>query len=94
MLWSIIAAVFQQQELFIYGMFLIGFFIAIIPVTIQKIPLQPILSVIIPVIALHLPLPIPISVPGLIRLSITVCFWIIILISASWIGNHAGQTGK
>ena len=89
MLLCIIAAVFRQNELYVYIGFFIGFFIATMPIKIHTIHGSAIFAVIIPVIALYVPIPLSHSIPGLIRLGSIIAIWAMLLIGTSWIASLA-----
>ncbi|HLC49639.1 MAG TPA: hypothetical protein VJI96_04630 [Candidatus Andersenbacteria bacterium] len=91
MLCSVLAAVFRQQELFVYGVFFVGFLITIIPADIWQIPFHGILTVVFPLIALHVPIPLQPNIPGLIRLGIIISVWTIALLGTICISSFISK---
>ncbi len=87
MLWSMIAAIFRLPEIYIYGVFSLGFVLAIIPTNLRTTPLLAIFPIAISLIALQFPLSLPNHLPGLIRLGIIIGIWTFTLLILSWIGS-------
>ncbi len=84
MLIALVSTILHIPEWITYILFFVGFLYTAIPLSIKNVPFQYLLFIIIPILAMFLHLPIPTSLPGLIRIAIVSGFWILMLLLSSY----------